>query len=110
MIRKSNLPGSRHVYIGMTPSGVVEFLRREVVGGSTIPVAFPAGIGRHFKVSRVGNVFTVYCQYQGSDSWTQMGQVTMDLKPDVLIGFAVTSHNPSVLNKAFFLMYSGQLY
>lgn len=109
MIRESTAPGSRHVYIGLTPSGVVEFLRREVEGGSTTPVAFPAGIGNTFKVARVGNVFTVYCQYSGSDSWTQMGQVTMDLKPDVLIGFAVTSHNPSVLNKAYFIMHRGQL-
>jgi regulation of enolase protein 1 (concanavalin A-like superfamily) len=101
MIRESSAPGSRHVYVGTTPANGLEFLRREAEGGGTTPVAVAGGAPRWIRASRVGDVLTVYHSADG-DAWTQMGQVTMALRSDILMGLAVTSHNPAALNTAVF--------
>jgi hypothetical protein len=109
MIRQSLDPESPHVILDVKPEGGVEFMTRSSPGGETTFIAAAS-----VKVREFGGNVTIYarlrlvrsrgvvtgmvcqanvCQTVGSTSW---------LSGPALIGVAVTSHDPSRLNHAYF--------
>lgn len=56
------------------------------------------------KLSRKGNTINYYCSGDGNN-WASMGNITISLKEDVYVGFAVSSHNNSEMCKTVFSNY-----
>jgi hypothetical protein len=109
MIRQSLDPGSPEVILDVKPDGGIEFMTRAAQGGETtfvaggsVPVSSDGDGGVHIGVdlqlSRSGNMVTaVFC----TPTCTVVGSTKFP--SDVaLIGIAVTSHDPSQLNTAWF--------
>jgi regulation of enolase protein 1 (concanavalin A-like superfamily) len=100
MIRQTLDPASPHVILDMKPDGTIEFMTRSAAGHET---TFLAGTdragGRYLELERRGDVVTVElcvgidreCQTIGSTPW---------LSGPALIGFAVTSHDPTTLYRS----------
>ncbi len=65
------------------------------------PVNYP---NTWLRLNRVGNVFTGYGSYDGTN-WTQLGTVTIAMPAQIYLGFAVASHNSSQLTTAQFVNY-----
>jgi hypothetical protein len=96
MIRQSLDPASAHVIVDVKPDGGIEFMSRSSAGGET---TFLAGRQTQrtyvaFKLMRSGGLVTAEvctrtgCEVLGSIPW---------LSGPALIGFAVTSHDPTRL-------------
>ncbi len=111
MIRQTLDASSPEVILDVKPDGGIEFMKRSSPGGETIyiggaqvPVS-PDGsggvnIGVSLMLSRLGNsVSATYCDSSGA--CTRIG-TTDFVEGPALIGIAVTSHDPSVLNHAYF--------
>src|SRR5262245_17524743 len=103
MIRESiNSASSRHAMIQMTKSNGVQLQYRvsdnafmsSQSGSSTVAP-------RWLRLVRQGNLLTGYEAADGN-TWTQVGQITISMSNTVSFGFAVTSHNISVLSTATF--------
>jgi len=56
------------------------------------------------KLSRKGNTINFYCSANGNN-WSTMGNITIPLKEDIYMGFAVSSHNNREICKAVFSNY-----
>jgi hypothetical protein len=114
MIRQTLDPGAPHVILDVKPDGGIEFMTRLSPGGDTTFIAAgsaavtPDGHGNVasnvvLQLARLGStVVAAYCDLEtGAGSCVQIGQVTFPAGP-ALVGLAVTSHDPSVLNEATF--------
>ena len=110
MIRQNLDPGSPHVILDIQPDRSLEFMRRASPGGLTTfiaggverPPAVPGLFGYFLlRVTRVGEIVTGAIWNSTNGGWTTIGVTTFTSGP-VLIGVAVTSHNPSTLNRATF--------
>jgi regulation of enolase protein 1 (concanavalin A-like superfamily) len=102
MIRASSAPESANVLLDLTPSGAIEFLERSSDGASTAGIAgsslsFPGWL----KLERTGTTVTASISGDGSN-WTTVGTTSLSIGADALVGLAVTSHNPSIINTATF--------
>jgi len=98
------------VILDVKPDGGIEFMARPTAGA---PMSFIAGSTASFPVwlrlTRTGDQFTGEISPDGN-SWTTVGVTTVSMPstppccsgPTVLGGFAVTSHEPAVLNTAVF--------
>ncbi|HLP41086.1 MAG TPA: DUF1349 domain-containing protein, partial [Fibrobacteria bacterium] len=95
MIRESSAPEARHVFMGLTPANGAEFLRRNVVNGTT-SVSLAAATSPYWvRLARVGDVFTAAVSSDGS-TWTQVGTMTLPMGADARVGLAVCSHDTTV--------------
>ena len=65
-----------------------------IAGGT---VTFPIWL----KLARSGSVVTGYTSSDGT-AWATVGSTTLSISSNALMGLAVTSHDPSVLNSATF--------
>jgi hypothetical protein len=53
------------------------------------------------KLERIGNIFTGYVSANGQ-KWEKVGDASIDMNSDALIGIAVTAHNNAALCNATF--------
>src|SRR5436190_13903219 len=99
MIRLSTDPSSPHVILDMKPDGGIEFMTRSTQGGETRFIAGgTAAAGRVLKLVRNrGTVTGMVC----GQTCSTVGTAPFVTGP-ALIGVAVTSHDPSKLNHAYF--------
>ncbi|HKF68716.1 MAG TPA: choice-of-anchor D domain-containing protein, partial [Vicinamibacterales bacterium] len=93
---------ARRVILDVKPDGGIEFMARTDDGTS---MSFVAGASASFPVwlrlSENGAQFTGEMSADG-ETWTTIGTVTMTNPTTIVTGFAVTSHDPSLLNAAVF--------
>lgn len=91
MARESLSAGSRHVFANARP-GTVKLNWRTNTNGtsSSTGSASPAYPNAWLRLRRVGNVFTGFVSSNGT-SWTQVGQVTLALPSNVLLGLATAA-------------------
>ncbi len=101
MIRASTAAGASQAFTGVTPSNVLEFLRREQTDSPTTPTGVTGAAPCWVRLVRQGNLFTSYVSSDGA-SWTQVGSATIVMGTEVRVGLAVTSHSTTVLNAAVF--------
>ena len=102
MIRSTTGAGSLHAFMALTPGNGAAFLSRAATGGVTTSVSAGGGAAPHWvKLVRSGNLFTGYGSTNGT-TWTEVGNASVALSQDVLVGLAVSSHDDSVLNASTF--------
>jgi len=93
---------ARRVILDVKPDGGLELMARTADGGA---MSFIAGASASFPVwlrlSASNNQFTGEMSTDG-ETWTTVGSVTVTMTTPVFAGFAVTSHDPAVLNGARF--------
>jgi hypothetical protein len=103
MVRESLAPGARNVFAFLTPTyhGMAA-QARSAAGGTTVSTAGP-GVNAPYwvRVRRVGSTFTASASPDGI-TWTTFATYSVAMPATVHFGFAVTSHNNSVLNTAVF--------
>jgi regulation of enolase protein 1 (concanavalin A-like superfamily) len=102
MIREKSTPDSRHAFMAITRDEGAAFQRRVDAGSES---EHTPGPGIHapawVKLERKGNVFTGYVSTD-SREWSKVGQATIEMGQEALIGLAVTSHNNAALCTAVF--------
>ena len=102
LIMGDSAPNARRVILDVKPDGGIEFMARTTDGTS---MSFVAGASASFPVwlrlSEHGAQFTGEMSADGA-TWTTLGTVTMTNPTTGVTGFAVTSHDPGVLNTAVF--------
>jgi hypothetical protein len=115
MIRQTLDPGSPQVILDVKPDGGVEFMMRSAQGGETfflggdsVPVTPTSDnrvtIGVQLMLARTGDfVLAIQCTPfgDGGEFCKTIGATSFPAGP-ALVGVAVTSHDPSVLNKVYF--------
>ena len=118
MIRQTLDPGSPEVTLYVQPACAIQFMtssshRRQpifIAGGSLLHVTPAGGSTVHVPVtldlSRHGNrVFAAYHDRTSpSSAFVDLGSVEFPAGP-ALVGVAVTSHDPSALNEAYFRVF-----
>jgi regulation of enolase protein 1 (concanavalin A-like superfamily) len=103
MIRESNDPGARNVYLALTPSwnGIIA-QARTATGSSTTGVAGPGVTAPYWlRVARAGNTFTASASGDGM-TWQTITTFQVAMNATANFGFAVTSHDTTKLNEAVF--------
>lgn len=92
MIRESTAPGARHAFACITPGNGAAFQRRTAVDAASAHTAGSRSTApRWLRLERVGNQITASESADGA-AWTVIGQVSVSLGANALIGLAVTSH------------------
>jgi len=99
MIKESTDAFAPYTFIGVTPENGYKmqwtFLLQSISGGTyTFPNAW-------MKLNRTGNVFTTYKSTDGLN-WIQVGQKTVSMNSNALVGLFVTSHDSGELSTATF--------
>ncbi len=101
MIRASTAADAVHASMLLTRDRGPAFQRRIATGERSDHTGGPAMLADWIKLERRGDVFTASISDDGA-KWTRVGEATIAMGPDVLIGLAVTSHNPAALWTAMF--------
>ncbi|WP_347157367.1 malectin domain-containing carbohydrate-binding protein [Pontibacter chitinilyticus] len=101
MIRETDATGSKHAMMVLTPGNGASFQYRTATSGSMNSVSRAAVAPQWVRITREGNVFKGYISATGQ-SWTLVGQATISMNSNVLIGLAVTAHNNSATASANF--------
>ena len=99
MIRQSLDPSAPHVIIDVKPDGGIEFMTRSFAGGETrfisgVQASFPI----YLRLTRKGTTVTAAYRSGCCSAYTDLGSTTWT-NTAALAGMAVTSHDPSVLNR-----------
>lgn len=91
MARESLAAGSRHVFINARPTTVKLNSRSTTDGTSSSTGSRTASYPNLWvRLRRVGNVFTGFVSSNGS-SWTQVGQITLAMPTNLLLGLATVA-------------------
>ena len=102
MFREALVPGSKHVFMMVTPGkGVSLQYRAQTSGQSAVAASAPGVAPRWLKLQRSGNTFTASYSIDGV-AFVPFGTVTVDLSIPCAIGLAHTTHNNSVAGAARF--------
>ncbi len=107
MARTSLDPGSPFAAALATPGMNGDFFadRTATNALAVISGSFPANYPNTWlRLNRVGNVFTGFGSYDGSN-WTQLGAMTIAMPSQIYLGFAVASHNTNQPTTAQFVNY-----
>jgi hypothetical protein len=105
MIRESVDPAAATVILDVKPDGGVEFMARSTTGA---PMMFVGGgtysLNSAFTLRLImsGQTFSGYVCEPFSNTCQLIGTASASISADGLIGLAVTSHDPSVVNTAVF--------
>lgn len=106
MVREDLAPGSRHVSLFATPRTTrgLAFQRRVQPGGLTVHTAGPAiAPPMWLRVGRSGDKVSAYYRLSPSQPWILVGRQTVpQLRNDLYVGLAVTSHVDGTLATATF--------
>ncbi len=102
MLRESEAPGARYVFLGVTGQGGTVLQSRAATDGASASADGPATPWPQWlKLTRRQNIFTGYLSADGTN-WLAAGSVTNALNKTLAAGLAVTAHNNSVLNSTVF--------
>jgi regulation of enolase protein 1 (concanavalin A-like superfamily) len=102
MIRESLDPGSPHAFMVVSAGKGLAFQRRTAGGGLTTSTGGGPGTApRWIRLTRAGQTITASISPDGA-AWTVIGQDTFAMGTDVLVGFAVSSHDTTRLATATF--------
>ena len=102
MIRANLTAGSPHALMLVSAGKGAAFQRRLVQDGWSLhtaagTIAAPAWL----RLVRSGNIFTAFRSVDGT-GWVEVGQETIAMPQDALIGLAVSSHTSTVAARAVF--------
>jgi uncharacterized repeat protein (TIGR03806 family) len=102
MIREKATPDSRHALMAITRDQGAAFQHRSATAGAS-EHAPGANVRPSYwvRLQRAGNAFVGSVSEDGR-SWTKVADATIEMRPDVLIGLAVTAHNNGALCNATF--------
>jgi uncharacterized repeat protein (TIGR03806 family) len=103
MIRENMAADAKDVFMGLSGQGGSTLQWRPVTSDRTSgSVDGPlAKLPYWVKLTRAGDVFTGYVSQDGIN-WQKVGNATVPMNKNLLIGLAVTSHNNSALNSTLF--------
>jgi regulation of enolase protein 1 (concanavalin A-like superfamily) len=103
MVREDTTAAARNVFTYVTPTNDTYMQFRRNPGQETSFAAFRFGTPRPYwvRLARNGNSMTASSSADGV-TWQVMDTYEVVMSADVLVGFAVTSHNNAVLNTATF--------
>ena len=102
MIREKASPEARHAFMAITRDQGAAFQRRTAPASASDHTPGPgAHAAAWVKLERRGNAFTGFVSADGK-TWEKVGDATIDMAPDVLVGLAVTAHNNGALCNAAF--------
>jgi regulation of enolase protein 1 (concanavalin A-like superfamily) len=103
MIRSSLAADSPNAFVFMTPGEGAGFQTRAGSGGTTAFTAGPwwASVPYWIKLVRTGDNFSAYTSPDGA-TWALIATQTVVMPAGVYVGFAVTSHNNSMINTGKF--------
>jgi uncharacterized repeat protein (TIGR03806 family) len=102
MVRESVAVDARNVLMALSGQGGSTLQWRPTSGDRTSSLDGPAAKLPHWvKLVRTGNIFTGYVSEDGV-KWQTVGNTTLPLNKNLLVGLAVTSHNNAVLNSTLF--------
>lgn len=102
MIRETDTPGSKHVFLMVTPGKGVNLQYRATTSGTSATAATVAGAAPGWlRLRRTGNAFSAAWSTDGT-TFNTVGSVTVTMASAVEIGLAFTSHNTSTSGAAHF--------
>lgn len=102
MIRETASPGARHAFMMITRDTGAAFQRRVTAGSASDHTPGPAVHAPAWvKLVRAGNTFTGYVSTDRRE-WQKVGEATIEMPPDALVGLAVCAHNNGALCTAVF--------
>jgi regulation of enolase protein 1 (concanavalin A-like superfamily) len=103
MVREGTQPGSRYVFMLVTPGRGVDLQWRAATNQSAQQALsdMTTRPPRWVRLTRTGNVFRGYHSADGV-AWMLYSMQTIAMPADALIGLAVTSHNTAALATAAF--------
>ena len=102
MLRENISAGSKYAFVGFTGQGGSVFQSRAAADNSTTSTDGPTVKLPHWlKLVRTGDIFTGYISADG-ETWELTGSAIIPMNKNLLVGFAVTAHNNSVLNSTLF--------
>jgi VCBS repeat protein/K319-like protein/FG-GAP repeat protein len=102
MFRESIAANAKQVDMIVSPSKGVAAQYRAGTGGVTQSAGAGAGAAAGWvRLTRAGDTFTAAWSKDGA-TWATIGSTTVAMSPAILIGLAVTSHNPSATAAASF--------
>lgn len=100
MVRSALTSSSAHGFVGLTPTGTVEFLHRDETGGLTQSSLLPQqNTPVWLRIRRSGSSIKTFVSKDGAE-WTEVGEAEVDLMSDVYVGVAVTSRDTQRLAEA----------
>ena len=102
MIRESTAPGSRRVFLGLTPAGTGRYSIRTTAGANASATTLNSlTMPLWLRLVRKGDVLTGFTSPDGT-AWTPAGTTTLSALPaDVLVGLAVSSANTGLADANF---------
>ena len=102
MMREGLAANARHVSVLVTPGFGALLQRRDATGGaSATRGSRPAAPPRWLKLERRGNAFSGYVSAD-RQTWSLVASSTVAMGTDLLVGLAVSSHDPAKTNTATF--------
>jgi hypothetical protein len=101
MIRDSRDAGSKHAMMAATPQNTTLQYRPQTNQGSSDQTDWSQASPSYVKLQRDGDLFIASRSNNGTD-WIQVGSTTIEMSQDILLGFAVTSHDWGALTTAVF--------
>jgi uncharacterized repeat protein (TIGR03806 family) len=102
MLRESEAPGAKYVFLGLTGQGGSVLQSRSATDGPSASADGPeAKLPHWLKLTRNGSVFNGYVSADGTN-WLAAGSVTNSLSKKLSGGLALTAHNNNVLNSTLF--------
>ena len=101
MIRDSLDPASAHAFVLASLSKGVAFQRRAEAGGLTTHTGVAGAAPVWLRLARLGTTITASISTDGT-SWTAIGEDTVSFGSSVLVGLAVSSHDPAITATATF--------
>jgi Lamin Tail Domain/CotH kinase protein len=107
LARVSMDTGSPYAASLATPSMVGDFFSARVStnGTATTSGSFPVNYPNTWlRLNRIGNVFTGFGSYDGSN-WTQLGSAVIAMPSEIYLGLAVASHSTNMTTTADFVDY-----
>ena len=91
MIRESTATGSRSVFIGLTPTNGVQWVRRSNTGGTSSTTTSAGKAAPYWvRLTRSGNTFRGYFSSNGTN-WTQLAGASISIPSNCSVGLAVCS-------------------
>jgi len=105
MIRESLEKGSKHAMIVVSPDHGTSFQFRSETDKTSNDVTANNGekVSVWLKLTRTGNVFTGYSSVSvNAETWTKIGETTIDMPQEVNIGLIATSHKDCTMTAAIF--------
>jgi len=102
MFRDGTADDAKFVMIGQQADGQVSLHWRTTSGSGSTRSTLAGGSGNKWlKLTRDGDLFSGYYSLDG-EAWTMVGQVTVTLPSEALVGLAATSHDSGTAAEVIF--------